>query len=184
MSIEYKCVAAPERVKRRRGAKTKTERVAQTIEEILAEEAVGGWEYLRTDLIPIEESGGLFGRRHEVHRAVLIFARDRDGQRVRPGFSAAAEPAHPAAMPAHSAVPEPTAASRAPTSGIVASTGRQLHRTDPSVPAGEDYPTDLSDARLAPLNEQGERVAHDPAPPPTEGPQDTAQTFRKLFKRR
>ncbi|MEM9063652.1 MAG: hypothetical protein AAGD13_24605 [Pseudomonadota bacterium] len=75
MAYEYKCVGAPEKAKRRRGAKTRSDRVAATMQDIIAAEAVGGWEYLRTDLIPVEEKNGFFSRAHEVHRAVLIFRR-------------------------------------------------------------------------------------------------------------
>lgn len=79
MGFEYKCIGAPEKAKRKRGAKTRTDRVAVALEEALAEHAVDGWEYLRTDLIPIEERSGMFGRPHEVHRAVMIFRRPLGG---------------------------------------------------------------------------------------------------------
>ncbi len=75
MSVEYKCVGAPERAKRKRGMKTRSDRVAGAMQEIIAAEAVDGWEYLRTDLVPVEEKAGLFGRAREVHRAVLVFHR-------------------------------------------------------------------------------------------------------------
>lgn len=77
MSYEYKCIAAPERAKRKRGAKTRTERVASAMQEVIATEAVDGWEYMRTDLVPTEEKAGLFSRTQEVHRAVLVFRRAR-----------------------------------------------------------------------------------------------------------
>lgn len=75
MTVEYKCVGAPERPKRKRGAKSRSDRVASAMQEIIEAEAVDGWEYLRTDLVPVEEKSGLFGRTHEVHRAVLVFHR-------------------------------------------------------------------------------------------------------------
>ena len=75
MEYEYKCIAAPEKARRRRGAKTRTDRVALAIEEILQAETKGGWEYLRADLIPVEEKSGIFGRTQEVHRAILVFRR-------------------------------------------------------------------------------------------------------------
>jgi len=90
MSFEYKCVAAPERAKRIRGARTRTERVAMAMEELINEEAVNGWEYLRTDLVPVEEKPGLLSQSREVHRAVLIFRRSR----------ALAQPAHHRGGPA------------------------------------------------------------------------------------
>lgn len=81
MEYEYKCVAAPEKARRRRGARTRTDRVAGAMEDILKTEAVDGWEYQRTDLLPVEEKSGWFGRSHEVHRAVLVFRRAKAGMR-------------------------------------------------------------------------------------------------------
>ena len=75
MAFEYKCVGAPEKAKRKKGARSRSERVARAMEEIIQAEAVDGWEYQRTDLIPVEERSGLFSRAHEVHRAVLVFRR-------------------------------------------------------------------------------------------------------------
>lgn len=75
MAFEYKVVGAPEKGRRRRGAKTRSDRVAAAFEDILAAEAVDGWEYLRTDLIPVEERTGLFSRAEDVHRAVMVFRR-------------------------------------------------------------------------------------------------------------
>lgn len=79
MPFEYKTVAAPERAKRRRGAKTRTERVAMAVEDLLNEHAVDGWEYLRTDLLPVEERYGFLSRVREVHRAVMVFRRPLPG---------------------------------------------------------------------------------------------------------
>jgi hypothetical protein len=81
MSFEYKCVGAPERVKRQRGVRSRSERVALAMQEIISAEAVDGWEYLRTDLVPVEEKAGFFGRMHEVQRAVLIFRRESGAAR-------------------------------------------------------------------------------------------------------
>ncbi|MEM7669266.1 MAG: hypothetical protein AAF317_08950 [Pseudomonadota bacterium] len=75
LAIEYKTVGAPERGRRRKGSKTRSDKVAAAMEDILRREAVDGWVYLRTDLIPVEERSGLFGRTREVHRAVMVFCR-------------------------------------------------------------------------------------------------------------
>jgi hypothetical protein len=100
MTFEYKCVGGPERPKRLRGS-SRSDRVAFAMQEIIDAEAVDGWEYLRTDLVPVEEKAGLFSRTQEVHRAVLIFRRE----------IAAALSARPALAAAQSrsiaAVPEP-----------------------------------------------------------------------------
>lgn len=81
---EYKCVGAPEKAKRRRGARTRTDRVAHAMQELINGEAVDGWEYQRTDLLPVEEKSGLFSRPREAHRAVLVFRRTV-GVTQRPG---------------------------------------------------------------------------------------------------
>ena len=75
MDFEYKVIGAPEKGRRRRGARTRSDRVAAAFEEVLREEAVDGWEYLRTDLVPVEEKRGLLRPREEVHRAVMVFRR-------------------------------------------------------------------------------------------------------------
>ena len=72
---EYKVVGAPERAKRARGARTRTDRVARALQDLINEEAVDGWEYHRTDLLPVEERAGFLSRPRETHRAVLIFRR-------------------------------------------------------------------------------------------------------------
>ena len=81
MDYEYKCVGAPERPKRSRGAKTGSDRLAVAMEEIIHDEAVDGWEYMRTDLVPVIEKSSLLGRAQEVHRAVLVFRREIGARR-------------------------------------------------------------------------------------------------------
>ncbi len=76
MDYEYKCVGAPEKPRKSRRAKTGSQRLAVSMEEVIQEEAVNGWEYMRTDLIPVTEKPGLFSRAQEVHRAVLVFRRE------------------------------------------------------------------------------------------------------------
>jgi hypothetical protein len=99
MTFEYKCVGAPERPKRLRGSWSRSDRVALAMQEIIDAEAVDGWEYLRTDLVPVEEKASFFSRTQEVHRAVLIFRRDAVGElRARP-MLAAADALGVAAMP-------------------------------------------------------------------------------------
>ena len=109
MEFEYKCVAAPEKARRRRGAKTRTDRVALAMQDILAAEAVGGWEYQRTDLIPVEEKSGMFSRAHEVHRAVMVFRRPAASSAPRPAVQASPVSA-PAPQPhVEQPVPAPVA---------------------------------------------------------------------------
>ena len=118
MAFEYKTVGAPEKGKRQRGARSQSDRVAVAFGEVLQDEAVDGWEYLRTDLLPVTERAGWFGRGHEVHRAVMVFRRSLDptpnvlATPPRPTASAPAENAFtlrraPSAEPAPDRTPAP-----------------------------------------------------------------------------
>ena len=71
---EYKAVPAPEKGLRRRGLRGAA-RLAAAFEEVLAAEAVDGWEYLRTDLVPVLEKPGPLSRPRQVTRAVMVFRR-------------------------------------------------------------------------------------------------------------
>ncbi|MCH8166977.1 MAG: hypothetical protein IIC03_03500 [Proteobacteria bacterium] len=82
MTYEYKIIGAPEKGKRKRGMRRKSDRVAAAFADILKSEAVDGWEYQRTDLLPVIEGAGWFRRGHEVHRAVMVFRRARNRARV------------------------------------------------------------------------------------------------------
>lgn len=85
MNYEYKCVGAPEEPRRQRGVRAWSDRVALAMQEVIAAEAVDGWEYLRTDILPVEEKDGFFSRARRVNRAVLIFRREiGDAPRSRP----------------------------------------------------------------------------------------------------
>ena len=88
MSFEYKTVGAPEKARRKRGSGSRSDRVAAAVAEIIQTEAVDGWEYQRTDLLPVSESAGWFRRGQVVHRAVMVFRRPLG--RVRPIDTAAA----------------------------------------------------------------------------------------------
>lgn len=137
MGYEYKAVGAPEKGRKRRGAKTRSDRVAAALEDILQVEATDGWEYLRTDLIPVEERSGWFGRGQEAHRAVMVFRRALEAPAVQASAPVAAS-ARPIARP--DPAPEATAPGSAPDTRPqpLAAT-----RTDP---VGED--TDPAARRL------------------------------------
>lgn len=80
MAYEYKTVGGPERGTRKRGCKTASDRVAAAMQDLIQHEAMEGWEYLRTDLLPVEERQGLFGRRQTMHCSVLVFRRPVPGR--------------------------------------------------------------------------------------------------------
>src|SRR5690625_3233101 len=76
MNYEYKCVGAPEEPRRQRGVRAWSDRVALAMQEAITAEAVDGWEYMRTDILPVEEKDGFFSRVRRIQRAVLIFRRE------------------------------------------------------------------------------------------------------------
>ena len=132
MTFEYKIVGAPEKGKRsKRGKRRQSDRVAAAFTEILKSEAVDGWEYLHTDLLPVIEGAGWFRRGHEVHRAVMVFRRRRDWAQVeRDTILHRAPSVAPAATPAAAPTPE------------------RAHRVEPEV--SDDPDLRLSDFVRAP----------------------------------
>ncbi|MHA1527456.1 MAG: hypothetical protein ACTSVG_00440 [Alphaproteobacteria bacterium] len=109
MNFEYKAVGAPEKAGRKRGRRSRSDRVAVAFEEILKAEAVDGWEYQRTDLLPVTESAGWFKRGHEVHRAVMVFRRPLDRARMESDATRRRAPSvTPAAIPAATPAAAPT----------------------------------------------------------------------------
>ena len=107
MTFEYKTVGAPEKAKRKRGLRSQSDRVAAAFEEILQAEAVDGWEYQSTDLLPVTESAGWFRRGHEVHRAVMVFRRPLDRAQVESDAMLHRAPSvTPASTPAAAPTPE------------------------------------------------------------------------------
>jgi hypothetical protein len=75
MGYAYKCIAAPRRAKKGKGHRTPADALAAAFEAVLSEHAAAGWEYVRTDLAPMEARRGLFGGVTETHQAVMIFRR-------------------------------------------------------------------------------------------------------------
>lgn len=69
----YKTVAAPRRAKKTRGVRGADALLAHAMGEIISRESVDGWEYVRTDSLPVEEGGGFFSRPKTTWRAVIVF---------------------------------------------------------------------------------------------------------------
>ncbi|MDE2788925.1 MAG: DUF4177 domain-containing protein [Paracoccaceae bacterium] len=91
---EYKTEPALRRPKRSRGARAlaPSDQFAVALSNQINREAEDGWEYLRTDVFPVERRSGLFRTRitEEIH--FLIFRRpvepdDPDAMAPQPGFS-------------------------------------------------------------------------------------------------
>lgn len=75
-SFEYKVVPAPQRGQKSRGVKGTEARFALALERVMNEMAEGGWEYQRTDTLPVEERQGLNGTTTS-YKTMLIFRRAR-----------------------------------------------------------------------------------------------------------
>ena len=113
MTYEYKTVGAPEKGKRKRGARSASDKVAVAFEEIIQREAVDGWEYHRTDLLPTYERPSMFGRMREMHRAVMVFRRSLEREEPAMFLGAPVAAPAPAAATAPVAAPAPVAPLRA-----------------------------------------------------------------------
>ena len=85
--FEYKTVAAPRKERRFKGVKSGAEGFARTIEDVLNEECVDGWEFQRAESLPCDARGGLFSRGGEVLHTVLIFRRALPDPHARPELS-------------------------------------------------------------------------------------------------
>ena len=75
-TYEYRVVPAPKRSKRIKGVKGTAGRFAAILMETMNEQAVEGWEYLRSDSLPVEEKPGLLKSRVETYQTVLVFRRE------------------------------------------------------------------------------------------------------------
>lgn len=160
MGYEYKAIGAPEKGRKRRGAKTRSDRVAAALETILETEAKDGWEYLRTDLIPVEERSGWFGRSQEVHRAVMVFRRALEG-------TGAASISSEASRPTLRATPKATPES-GPESGPKPAREADAQAMPEPMAAVGAAVNQAADARAQPLF--AKRSAEPVAEPDTETP--------------
>jgi len=76
-AYEYRVIPAPRRGEKAKGVKTPEARMAQAMETRLNALGEEGWEYLRSDVVPMEERAGLTSKSVSYH-TVLIFRRDAD----------------------------------------------------------------------------------------------------------
>lgn len=75
MSVEYKTVPAPRRVKKIKGIKGTEATLAKMVEEIISEQASTGWDYVGTDTFPVEVKSTWFSSRDTVLQGVMVFRR-------------------------------------------------------------------------------------------------------------
>lgn len=72
---EYKVVPAPRKGEKVKGAKTTEARFAHALSRVMNEMAADGWDYLRTDTLPVEERVGLTGRT-TTFQHMLVFRKE------------------------------------------------------------------------------------------------------------
>ncbi|GAA3854753.1 DUF4177 domain-containing protein [Celeribacter arenosi] len=88
---EYKTVPASKKGEKAKGVKSPEGRIAQAMETTLNAQAKDGWEYIRADLLPMEERAGLTSRTTNYY-TVLVFRREIE-QAIKPvAQDAIAEP--------------------------------------------------------------------------------------------
>jgi hypothetical protein len=76
-TYEYRVIPAPRKGEKAKGIKTPEARMAQAMETRLNAQGQEGWEYVRSDVVPMEERAGLTSK-HVTYHTVLIFRRDAD----------------------------------------------------------------------------------------------------------
>jgi hypothetical protein len=75
MTFEYRVIPAPRRGQKGKGVGSATEdRFAHALELVMNELGAEGWDYVRSDTLPVEERQGLTGRT-TVYHTMLVFRR-------------------------------------------------------------------------------------------------------------
>ena len=86
VTYEYLVLVAPRHPPRIKGIRNPAERFAHAMAEVMNEAGREGWEYLRTDTLPMEARSGWFGGMSVSTPSLLVFRRE---------VARAAEPAAP-----------------------------------------------------------------------------------------
>ena len=79
--FEYKVVPAPTRGVKAKGVKGTAARFAHALQDVMNELGAQGWEYQRTDTLPVEERQGLTGKTSSFQN-MLVFRRVVEGDAV------------------------------------------------------------------------------------------------------
>ncbi|MFQ5623114.1 MAG: DUF4177 domain-containing protein [Paracoccaceae bacterium] len=76
---EYKAVPAPRQAKKVKGIKGIQQRYAHILTQAINAELAGGWEYYRSESLPVESKPGFLRSAVESYHALLIFRRAKGG---------------------------------------------------------------------------------------------------------
>ena len=88
---EYKVIPAPRKGLKAKGIKSKEDRFAHALEELINTEAKAGWAFLRAETLPSEERSG-FRSSSLVYRSVLVFCKALQAAESRDDVAAASSP--------------------------------------------------------------------------------------------
>ncbi|MCC7320829.1 MAG: hypothetical protein IT542_07615 [Rubellimicrobium sp.] len=72
--FEYRIIPAPRRGPRGRGLRSAEDRFAAALEAVMNAQGAEGWDYIRSDTLPLEERQGLTGRTTS-WQVLLVFRR-------------------------------------------------------------------------------------------------------------
>jgi len=74
--FEYKVIPTPRRPRRAKGVKGAPARFANVLTETINSEAADGWEFYKTETLPMEARPGLFRAVVESFQSVIVFRRE------------------------------------------------------------------------------------------------------------
>lgn len=74
LNYEYRVVPAPRRAAKAKGARSGEERFALALSAVMNELGAQGWEYVRSDTLPMDERTGLTGTKTS-YLNMLVFRR-------------------------------------------------------------------------------------------------------------
>lgn len=107
-TYEYKVIPTPRRPRRAKGVKGEPARFANVLTDAINEIAVDGWEFVRSETLPMEAKTGLFSRRQEVFQSVIVFRRQTSPDVAEAMDEPMAEPEAPAEVrPVLTAIADP-----------------------------------------------------------------------------
>ena len=144
--FEYKVVPAPMRGLKAKGVKGTQARFANALETLMNEYGAEGWEYQRTDTLPVEERQGLTGKT-TTFQNMLVFRRALSAQIQEPVEVAALIEDQSDAIEPEVIVEEPASEDIAAVEETVEDNVVEMPQAEPA-PAADASETGLSaDAR-------------------------------------
>lgn len=178
--FEYKVVPAPKQGEKARGVRGAEDRFALALTNLLNAYGRDGWDYVRTDTLPVEERHGLTGRTSTTYQNMLVFRRalsEPAAPHDEAGFvGAAPQPQRPAPEPLSASAASQLASVRPAVEPPPQPRGPRLVASpflerSPAAPALGPAAGGSSGAAVSPLTRQMPtltRRGDDGAPPPRE----------------